>query len=77
MALDSHANIARCNQSIGESLRCRDRTSEHFRFPHGAREFELRYAQRPAPLLVQCIEDRLGIDLVRAGWRRCCSVLLR
>ena len=77
MALDSHANMARYDQSVGESLRCRDRASEHFRFPRGAREFELRYAQRPAPLLVQCIEDRLGIDLVRAGWRRCCSVLLR
>ena len=77
MALDSHANMARYDQSVGESLRCRDRASEHFRFPRGAREIGLRHPQRPALLLVQCIEDRLGIDLVRASWRRCCSVLLR
>ena len=69
-AVDSHARISRRNQAIRQGLRCRDTACEHFGFPGGAGEVGVEHAQRPAPLFVQGIEDRLRIDLTGAKGER-------
>ena len=61
-----HAGIARGDQTIREGLRCRDRAGQHVRFPGGACEVAIAHAPVTQALFVQCIEDRLGIDVVCA-----------
>ena len=65
-AANSHTRISRRNQAIRESLRCRSASCEHLGFPGRTGQVRVEHAQGPALLVVQSIEDRLRIDLIRA-----------
>ena len=62
--LNSHAHIAGSDQTVSQSLRCRDGADEHVSFPPRACKVIPVNVQGLTRLFAEVIEDRLGIHLV-------------
>ena len=69
-APNQHTRIPCHHQAVCQCLRSRNDSSKHVGFPDRTRQIVFAHAQGTTALFTECIEDRLGVNIVSAEHER-------